>query len=159
MTDTQIAKDRIAFLRGLRAVRQFRPDPIPQEVVDDIFEVARWSGSAGNRQPWEFVVIRDRQTLRTLAAVEGYAGHLAGAALGIVLVMAGEGDQVAPVSAVRDGYLALGGPKAWRLLGTTEGLAVDYGHVDVVIGERAPYEVWAPLLEFLDRAAAGRAIQ
>ena len=90
MTDTQIAKDRIAFLRGLRAVRQFRPDPIPQEVVDDIFEVARWSGSAGNRQPWEFVVIRDRQTLRTLAAVEGYAGHLAGAALGIVLVMAGE---------------------------------------------------------------------
>jgi nitroreductase len=51
MTDTQIAKDRIAFLRGLRAVRQFRPDPIPQEVVDDILEVARWSGSAGNRQP------------------------------------------------------------------------------------------------------------
>ena len=90
MTDTQIAKDRIAFLRGLREVRQFRPDPIPQEVVDDILEVARWSGSAGNRQPWEFVVIRDRQTLRTLAAVEGYAGHLAGAALGIVLVMAGE---------------------------------------------------------------------
>ncbi len=76
-----------------------------------------------------------------------------------VLVMAGEGDQVAPVNAVRDGYLALGGPKAWRLLGTTEGLAADYGHVDVVIGERAPYEVWAPLLEFLDRAAAGRAIQ
>ena len=73
-----------------------------------------------------------------------------------VLVMAGEGDLVAPVSAVRDGYLALGGPKAWRLLGTTEGLTADYGHVDVVIGERAPYEVWAPLLEFLDRAAARR---
>lgn len=76
-----------------------------------------------------------------------------------VLVMAGEGDSVAPVSAVRDGYLALGGPKAWRLLGTSEGLAADYGHVDVVIGERAPYEVWAPLLEFLDRAAAGRTVQ
>src|SRR5215204_6411586 len=90
MTDSQIAKERIAFLRGLRAVRQFRPDPIPQEVVDDILEVARWSGSAGNRQPWELVVIRDRQTLRTLAAVEGYAAHLAGAALGIVLVMAGK---------------------------------------------------------------------
>ena len=46
MTDSQIVKDRIAFLRGLRAVRQFRSDSIPQEVVDDIFEVARWSGSA-----------------------------------------------------------------------------------------------------------------
>lgn len=76
-----------------------------------------------------------------------------------VLVMAGEGDSVAPVSAVRDGYLALGGPKAWRLLGTTEGLAVDYGHVDVVIGERAPYEVWSPLLGFLDRAAVRHPLQ
>jgi nitroreductase len=90
MTEAQTAKDRIAFLRGLRAVRQFRSDPIPKEVVDDILEVARWSGSAGNRQPWEFVVIHDRQTLRALAAVEGYAGHLVGAALGIVPVMTGE---------------------------------------------------------------------
>jgi nitroreductase len=90
MAETQTTKDRIAFLRSLRAVRQFRPDPVPQEVVDDILEVARWSGSAGNRQPWEFVVIRDRNTLRALAAVEGYAGHLASAALGIVPVMVGE---------------------------------------------------------------------
>jgi nitroreductase len=81
---------RIAFLRSLRAVRSFRPDPVPQEVVDDILEVARWSGSASNRQPWEIVVIRDRETLEKLAQVEGYAHHLRGAPLGIVLVMAGE---------------------------------------------------------------------
>jgi nitroreductase len=84
------AKDRIAFLRSLRAVRSFRPDPVPQEVVNDILEVARWSGSASNRQPWELVVIRDRETLEALASVEGYAHHLADAPLGIVLVMAGE---------------------------------------------------------------------
>jgi nitroreductase len=52
--------------------------------------VARWSGSASNRQPWELVVIRDRETLGALARVEGYAAHLADAPLGIVLVMAGE---------------------------------------------------------------------
>jgi nitroreductase len=84
------AEDRIAFLRSLRAVRSFRPDPVPQEVVDDILEVARWSGSASNRQPWELVVIRDRETLEALASVEGYAHHLADAPLAIVLVMAGE---------------------------------------------------------------------
>ncbi|MDQ3862284.1 MAG: nitroreductase family protein [Actinomycetota bacterium] len=89
-TGQQSARDRISFLRTLRAVRSFRPDPIPQEVVDDVLEVARWSGSASNRQPWEIVVIRDRETLRSLASVEGYAGHLAGAPLGIVLAMAGE---------------------------------------------------------------------
>jgi nitroreductase len=90
MVDARRAEDCIAFLRSLRAVRRFRPDPVPQEVVDDILEVARWSGSASNRQPWELVVIRDKVTLGALASVEGYARHLRDAPLGIVLVMAGE---------------------------------------------------------------------
>jgi nitroreductase len=80
-------------------VRQFRPDPVPQGVVDDLLDVARWSGSASNRQPWELVIIRDRGTLAALAATEGYAGHLAGAPLGIVLAMAGE-----PSRAVQEAY-------------------------------------------------------
>ena len=90
MTGAQTVEDRIAFLRRLRAVRRFRPDPVPQAVVDDLLEVARWTGSARNLQPWELVVIRDRETLRALAEVRGYAGHLADAPLGIVLVMSGE---------------------------------------------------------------------
>ena len=89
-TDERTARDRISFLRTLRAVRSFRPDPVPQEIVDDILEVARWSGSASNKQPWEIIVIRNRDVLEALAAVEGYADHLAGAPLGIVLVMAGD---------------------------------------------------------------------
>ena len=88
-------RDRIALLRGLRAVRDFRPDPVPQHVVDDLLDVARWTGSARNVQPWEFVLVRDPETLRSLAAVEGYAKHLVGATLGIVLVMAGDLGQVA----------------------------------------------------------------
>jgi len=79
----------IKLLRGLRAVRQFRPDAIPQEVIDAVLEVARWSGTASNRQYWELVVIKEKKTLQALAQCEGYAKHLAGAALGIVLVMAG----------------------------------------------------------------------
>jgi nitroreductase len=90
VTDSATAEDHIAFLRSLRAVRSFRPDPVPREVVDDILEVARWSGSASNRQPWELVVIRDPETLGALARAEGYAAYLGDAPLGIVLVMAGE---------------------------------------------------------------------
>ena len=93
MTDQASADNTIAFLRGLRAVRHFRPEPVPQQVVDDVLEVARWSGSARNVQPWEFVVIRHRGTLEALASLEGYAGHMAGAAIGIVLVMAGEHEE------------------------------------------------------------------
>jgi len=89
-TDERTARDRISFLRTLRAVRSFRSDPVPQEIVDDILEVARWSGSASNKQPWEMILIRDRDTLRSLASFDGYIGYLAGAPLGIVLAMAGD---------------------------------------------------------------------
>jgi nitroreductase len=89
-TDERSARDRTSFLRTLRAVRSFRSDPVPQEVVDDVLEVARWSGSASNKQPWEILLVREPDTLRSLASVEGYADHLAGAPLAIVLVMAGD---------------------------------------------------------------------
>lgn len=80
----------IAFLRRLRAVRQFTADPLPDHVVEDLLDVARWSGSASNRQPWELILVSNRDTLRQLAGAEGYAGHVAGAALAIVLVMSGD---------------------------------------------------------------------
>jgi len=88
------AQNLINFLKRLRAVRQFRPDPVPREVINAVLEVVRWSGSASNRQPWEVIVIRNKETLRVLSAVEGFAAHLAGASLGIVLVMAGDRGQV-----------------------------------------------------------------
>ena len=94
MIHTENPQEIIALLRGLRAVRQFRAGAIPQEVVDAMLDVARWSGSASNRQHWEFVMIRESATLRALAKCEGYAGHMAGAALGIVIVMAGNPDLV-----------------------------------------------------------------
>ena len=67
--DVENAQNLVNFLKRLRAVRQFRPDPIPQEIVDTVLDVARWSGSASNKQPWEFVVIRNKETLQCL--IEG----------------------------------------------------------------------------------------
>ncbi len=90
---TGTAEDRLSFLRSLRAVREFSDGPVPREVVDDILEVARLSGSASNKQPWEIVVVRERGTLDALAGVEGYADHLRGAPLGMVLAMAGQREE------------------------------------------------------------------
>ena len=87
---TDVHDGRISFLSSLRAVPGFRRDPVPREVVDDILEVARWSGSASNRQPGEIVVVRNPETLGALDNVEGYDGHLEQAPPGIVLTMAGE---------------------------------------------------------------------
>ena len=86
MSDPQPA---IAFVRGLRAVREFCADPVPEPVVDDLLEVARWTGSSHNDQPWEFVVVRQPGTLAALAALGTYAKHLAGAPLGVALVLPG----------------------------------------------------------------------
>ncbi len=83
--------DQIAFLRGVRQIRQLKPDPVPDEALQDILEVARWTGSARNIQPWELVVIQDRATLKKLGTIEGGRGpHLVNAGLGIALVMSGD---------------------------------------------------------------------
>jgi nitroreductase len=73
------------LILSLRAVRHFTPQAVPDEVLDRILQAARWTGSAKNTQPWQFVVVRNRQTLQQLATYGRYASHLAGAALGIVL--------------------------------------------------------------------------
>jgi nitroreductase len=44
-------------LKARRTVRKFKPDPLPQPVLDLIFEAAMWAPSHGNTQPWEFVTI------------------------------------------------------------------------------------------------------
>ncbi len=88
--ETSRTEAEIDLLRRLRAVREFRSEPVPAAAIADLVDVARWTGTASNRQHWELVLVEERETLRALAGMEGYAGHLAGAALGVVLVMAGK---------------------------------------------------------------------
>ncbi len=90
MTRASETAQSIDLLRSLRSVRRFTSEPVSQQALDDILAVLRWSGSSGNRQTWHAIVVRDRELLHGLAKLEGYARHLAGAALGIVLVSAGE---------------------------------------------------------------------
>ena len=63
---SETSRGRIEFLRRLRSVKAFTPDPVPQEVIDDILEVGRWSGSGSNRQPWEVIVVRDPEGRRRM---------------------------------------------------------------------------------------------
>jgi nitroreductase len=84
--------ERIAFLRSLRAVRRFAPTPVPDEVVREILEVGRWTGSSKNTQPWELLVVGDRAMLQSLSKLGQFAGHLAGADFAIGLIMASRGN-------------------------------------------------------------------
>lgn len=86
--------ESVALIRNLSSVRQFTEQPLPEEVVSDIFDVVRWSGNASNRQQFQVLWIDDRRLLRDLSEVEGYAKHLAGAAAGAVIVTWMERDEL-----------------------------------------------------------------
>jgi nitroreductase len=82
-----------AVLRALRRthqVRDLRPDPVGDEVLQELLEVARWSGSSTNWQPWTFIVIRDRERLRQLAELLPNATHVGRASFVIAVAMPGE---------------------------------------------------------------------
>ncbi|MFE3228189.1 nitroreductase family protein [Nocardia sp. NPDC059228] len=72
-------------IRGLRAVRHFRADPVSLPVIERIVDTARWTGSARNRQPWRFVAVTDSAVRGELSRLGGYAVHLAAAPLALVL--------------------------------------------------------------------------
>ncbi len=57
--------------------------------MTDILEVARWTGSAKNTQPWHFIVIRDRETLRQLSGMGNFTAFIANSPLAIAVVMNG----------------------------------------------------------------------
>jgi nitroreductase len=69
-----------------RAIRKFADTPLEPAQLDRIVRAGRRSGSSKNLQRWEFIVCRDRAHLRELAGVGPWAGHLAGAGVGIALV-------------------------------------------------------------------------
>ncbi len=73
-------------LRARRNVRQFTEHPVPDEALDRVLEAGRRAPSAGNWQPWDFVLITDRAQLVELAKVWQGAKHVAGAAAAIAIV-------------------------------------------------------------------------
>ena len=49
-----------------RSVRRYKPDPVSDELIDKVLEAARIAPSAGNRQPWHFIVVRDAEKKKAL---------------------------------------------------------------------------------------------
>lgn len=54
--------DILDIISSRKSIRRFKPDPIPDEMLDKILEAARWAPTGENYQPWRFVVVRDQET-------------------------------------------------------------------------------------------------
>lgn len=60
-----------------RAIRYFKPDPVPRELLDKILEAASKAPSGTNRQMWHFVIVQDAELRRKLADFYRRAGRTA----------------------------------------------------------------------------------
>jgi nitroreductase len=73
-------------IRARRNVRSYEDRPIPPEGLDRILEAGRRAPSSRNWQPWDFIVVTERDRLRELAKVWQGAGHVAGSAATVALI-------------------------------------------------------------------------
>src|SRR5512137_531435 len=72
-------------IHSRRSLRQFTSDPVPEEVVRELLAAAMQAPSAGNQQPWHFVVVDDRRLLNAIPEVHPYAEMCREAPLAILV--------------------------------------------------------------------------
>jgi nitroreductase len=73
-------------IRSRRDVRSYEDRPIADDHLDEILESGRRSPSSQNWQPWDFILVRQREQLLQLSHASRSAGHVAGAAAAIALI-------------------------------------------------------------------------
>ncbi|HJP89802.1 MAG TPA: nitroreductase family protein [Candidatus Limnocylindrales bacterium] len=93
-------------IRTKRMVRDFQDRPLERDHLERILDAGRHAGSSKNLQRWDFIVIEDRATLRRLAQIGKYAGHIADAAAAVALVTPDPRTDDAPLSVTWDSGLA-----------------------------------------------------
>jgi nitroreductase len=70
--DIPSSEATLALLKGRRSIRQYHPDPVPDDMLEQILEAGRWAPSASHRQPWAFIVVRDPEIKQQVAAHAAY---------------------------------------------------------------------------------------
>ena len=81
-------------IRSRRNVRSFADRPISAVDLDQVLEAGRRSPSSQNRQPWDFILVTERDQLQQLARVWRGGGHVASSAATIALIAAAETEQL-----------------------------------------------------------------
>ncbi len=76
-------------IRQRVTVRTFKDDPVPASAILQLLEAGRWAPSSKNTQPWHFIVVQDRNTLRRLSELTPTGPHLASAPMAIAVATVG----------------------------------------------------------------------
>ena len=74
-------------VRTVLAVRSYQDKPVPPDIVRRIVEAGRLTASASNNQPWHFIVVENRDTLRQLGTLAKTGPYIVQAPLAIVVAI------------------------------------------------------------------------
>jgi nitroreductase len=77
--------DALDDIMTRRSIRRYSGEPVAPEQIETVLRAAQAAPSAGNQQPWRFIVITEQETLSAAAATSPYARMLGEAAFGIVV--------------------------------------------------------------------------
>ncbi|MFH1492517.1 MAG: nitroreductase family protein [Candidatus Omnitrophota bacterium] len=71
--------DLIELIKKRRSVREFADRPIPKEVLENIIDAGRFAPTARNVQPWRFVAVTEKETLKKIAGITEHGKFIASA--------------------------------------------------------------------------------
>jgi nitroreductase len=78
--------DIVKVIKARRSVRKYKPESIPADKLEIILEAARLAPSAGNRQPWRFVVVQEMSRKNAVAEAANNQAFMNDAAAIVVAV-------------------------------------------------------------------------
>lgn len=121
MAETGKHREIAQALTKVRQYRQYRPDPLSEETLTTLLEIARWTGSSRNTQPWHFILVTDKERLRQLSEVRSAINWVATAPAAIAIVLDGKNQvsesydegRVTERLLIGAHLLGLGGGTAW----------------------------------------------
>ncbi len=79
-------------IRNVRQTRQYTSGAVSDDTITELLEIARWTGSSRNTQPWHFIAITDRDLLRAISQLRPAINWVAAAPLGISIVLDGDAE-------------------------------------------------------------------
>jgi pimeloyl-ACP methyl ester carboxylesterase len=152
--DTHLLVDMLTPLHGeVHTVADdilYNPENVPKPLWKKFVATGVSTISGGVLQQFALWLERD-----AMLSAEGDRDYLA-ALRGVTVpafVVAGKADRFAPAPSVKLGFEALGGEKQFFIAGEENGFLHDYGHMDMVVGDRAGQELWPRIFAFLQAHA------
>jgi len=78
--------DLIETIKTRRSIRRFKPTTIPDRLIHSVIDSARHAPSAGDTQPWEFIVVKDKNVKERLAQTHAWSDFVTEAPVCIVVL-------------------------------------------------------------------------